>query len=629
MLTTIREKTQGIIATFIIVLIAIPFALWGINSYFEGGSRLDVASINGEKISEQAYRSTLEGFRRQLDPRMADSPEVKRMVVDSLVEQTLLLRDAEDRGFRLSDERLARMIRELPYFQNVGRFDPKLYENLLRREGIGVQEFEARRRAEVVTAQIQAGFVESGIVTAAEVDQLVRLLRQQREVAYVTIGAERFQATTNVSAEEVQQYYNAHPELFRTQEQVRIEYVRLSAPELIKGYQPSEEELRRAYAEDPTRNQRPETRRAAHILITLSPAASEEEVNRARAKVEAIETEARAGADFAKLARTHSQDSDSAAKGGDLGEVRAGVLPRALEEAVFAVKPGEVTRPVRTEYGYHLAKLTAYTPAVQRPFAEMKSQLEKQLRQRKGEERFYEASERFRNLVYEQADSLLPAAEALGLKVETSDWFGRNGGNGIAAQPRVLEAAFSPEVLDQKRNSDAIEVGGDTLVSIRIAGRRPAEAKPLSQVSAQIQRTLRQEAAEKTARDLGGKLVEELNAGQSLAATARKHGLSVQEPKTLARDQPQGFDRGVVEAVFRAPRPEAGRAIYGGVDLGSRGYAVYALTQVIEADPAKVDAVTRDMARQLLAAQRGSGYYSAYRGGLKQKADIKVYQDRL
>jgi peptidyl-prolyl cis-trans isomerase D len=629
MLTTIREKTQGIIATFIIVLIAIPFALWGINSYFEGGSRLDVASINGEKISEQAYRSTLEGFRRQLDPRMADSPEVKRMVVDSLVEQTLLLRDAEERGFRLSDERLARTIRELPYFQNAGRFDPKLYESLLRREGIGVNEFEARRRTEAVTAQIQAGFVESGIVTATEVDRLVRLLQQRREVAYVTIEAERFRATTNVSEEEIQQYYNAHPELFRTQEQVRIEYVRLSAPELIRDYRPSEEELRRAYEEDSTKNQRPETRRAAHVLITLSPSASEEEVSRARAKIEAIEAEARGGADFAKLARTHSQDTDSAARGGDLGEIRTGVLPRALEEAVFALKPGELTRPVRTEYGYHLAKLTAYTPAVQRPFAEMKPQLEKQLRQRKGEERFYEASERFRNLAYEQADSLLPAAEALGLKVETSDWFGRSGGSGIAAQPRVVEAAFSPEVLEQKRNSDAIEVGGDTLVSIRIAGHRPAEAKPLGEVSAQIQRTLRQEAAEKTARDLGGKVVEELNAGQSLAAVARKHGLSVQGPKTLVRDQPQGFDRSIVEAVFRAPWPEAGAAVHGGVDLGSRGFAVYALTQVIEADPAKVDAETRDKARKLLAAQRGGGYYSAYRGALKQKADIKVHQDRL
>jgi len=629
MLTTIREKTQGIIATFIIALIAIPFALWGINSYFEGGSRLDVASIDGEKISEQAYRSTLESFRRKLDPSIADSPDVKRLVIDGLVEQTLLLRDAEERGLRLSNERLARTIRELPYFQNAGRFDPTLYESLLRREGIGVHEFESRRRGEVVTAQIQSSFVESGIVTAAEIDQLVRLLQQQREVAYVTIGAERFQATTNVSAEEIQQYYNAHPELFRTQEQVRIEYVRLSAPELLSDYQPTDEELRRAYAEDPSKNQRPETRRAAHILITLAPGAAEDEVNQARAKIEAIEKEARAGADFAKLARTHSQDTDSAAKGGDLGALRSGVLPRALEQAVFALKPGELTAPVRSEYGYHLAKLTAYTPAVQRPFEEMKPRLAKQLRQRKGEERFYEASERFRNLVYEQADSLAPAAEALGLKVETSDWFGRSGGTGIAAQPRVLEAAFSPDVLEQKRNSDAIEVGGDTLVSVRIAAHRPAEAKPLSQVSAQIERTLRQEAGEKTARDLGEKLVQELNAGQSLAATASKHGLGVQGPKTVLRDQPQGFDRGVVEAVFRAPRPEEGRATFGGVDLGSRGYAVYALTRVTDADPGKVDAATRDKASKLLAAQRGNGYYTAYRASLRQKADIKVYQDRL
>jgi peptidyl-prolyl cis-trans isomerase D len=628
MLTTIREKTQGIIATIIIAFIAIPFALWGINSYFDGGSRLDVASVNGEKISEAAYRSTLEGFRRQLDPRMAENPEIKKLVVESLVDQTLLVRDADEQGYRLGSERLAGMIRELPYFQSAGKFDPKLYESLLRREGMSVPEFEARRRAEAVSVQLQVGLSNSAIITSSEVDTLTRLMRQQREVAYTTLDIERFHAGTAVTPEAVEQYYQTHPELFRTQEQVRIEYVRLAAPDLMKNYQPNDADLRKLYAEDTSKNVRPETRRASHILISLAPAATAEDAAKALAKIEGIEKQARAGADFATLARAHSQDTDSAAKGGDLGEIRAGVLPKPLEDAVFVLKPSELSKPVRTEYGYHLAKLTAYKPAVQRSFEEMKPQLAKQLRQRQGEERFFDASEKLRNSVYEQSDSLVPAAELLGLKVETTDWFGRNGGSGIAAHPRVIEAAFSAETLQQKRNSDALEIAGDTLVTIRAIGHRPAEPRPLAEVKAQIERSLRQQAAQNAARELGEKLVQEINTGQPLATVARKHGLTVHGPKLVTRDQPAGLERAVVDVAFRASRPEGAKAVAGGVDLGSKGFAVYAVTRVVD-DSAKVDAATREKAQRALAAQRGAGYYSSYRAGLKQKANVKIYQERL
>jgi len=629
MLTTIREKTQGIVAAIIITFIAIPFALWGVNSYFDGGSRLDVAVVNGEKISEQAYRSTLEGFRNQLDARMADNPEIKRLVVDGLIDQTLLVRDADAQGYRFGSERLAKTIRELPYFQTAGRFDSTLYENLLRREGIGVQEFEARRRAEAVTAQLQSGLVDSRVVTASEIGSVLRLLRQQRELAYVTVATERFQTAAVVTKEDVEQYYNAHPDLFRTQEQVRIEHVRLAAPELMKGYEPSDAELRQLYAEDGSKNVRPEIRRAAHILITVVSGASSDDSTKAQAKIADIEKQARAGADFAKLARTHSQDTDSAAKGGDLGELRPGLLPKPLEDAVAALKPGELSKPVRSEYGFHLIKLTAYQPAVQRPFAELKPQLARQLRQRKGEERYYEASEKLRNLVYEQADSLSPAAEALGLKIETSDWFSRNGGSGVAAHPRVVEAAFGVDVLQSKRNSDVFELAGDTLMAIRVAGHRPPELKPITEVRAQIERTLRQEAAQKAAHAFGENLLKDLNAGQSLEVVARKHGLPLLGPKLVLRDQAAGMDRAIVEAGFRASRPESGKPMFGGVDLGSKGFAVFALARVVDGDVAKADAQTLERARRMLTTQRGSGYYASYRAGLKQKADIEIYKDRL
>ncbi len=629
MLTTIREKTQGIIATFILALIGIPFALWGINSYFEGGSRAEIADVNGEQISEQAYRARLENLRRQLDQRMASTVDIKRVVIDSMVDENLLVRDAQEQGYRIDNDRLASTIRQLPYFQSGGQFDPKLYESLLRREGVGMREFENQRRAETVTTQVRYGYSASGIVTESEVAALLKLLLQEREIATAVVGVEKFQAAIPITAEAVAQYHSAHADLFRTQEQVRIEFLKLSAQDLIKDYQPSDAELRSAYADETSKRAAAESRRAAHILIPLPKDAVEADAKKALAKAQDIEKQARAGADFAKLARTYSDDKDSAAKGGDLGEIKSGTLPKPLEDAVFSLKPGQISQPVRTQYGYHLAKVTALKTSAQKPFQEMKPLLVKQLRQRKGEERFYEASEKFRNLIYEQSESLAPAAETLGLKIESTDWFGRAGGASMAAHPRVVEVAFSPEVLTQGRNSDAVEVSGDTLVAIRVAGHRPVTLKPVADVRPQIERALRQEGAEKAGRELGEKLVKELASGGSLEAAARKYGLMYQPPKKLLRDLPQGVDKRVVEAAFRSRRPDAGQPGYGGVELGSKGYAVYAVSRVVDGDPAKADAAIKDKAKRLLETRRGPDYYANYSARLKQKAEIKIFQDRL
>lgn len=628
MLTTIREKTQGIIASIILALIAIPFALWGVNSYLDSGATADIASVDGETISEQEYRVALEGVR-QRDPRVSENPEIKKLIVEGLLERTLLARDAEKLGYRYSNESLAKTIRELPYFQSAGRFDQNLYESLLRREGMSPREFETRRRVEATTMQIQAGLSNSGIVTASEINGLVRLLKQERDVAQVLVAGDRFYADAKIAPDAIQQYYDSHPELFRTHEQVRIEYVRLSGQDLAQDYRPTDTELRQLYGEDASRIARPESKVISHILITVAPNASTEEAKAALTRIQEIEKQARAGADFASLARKSSQDTDSAPKGGDLGEVKPGVLPKSLEDAVGPLKQGGITAPVRTDFGYHLAKVTSYKPAVQKSFDEMRPQLVKQLRQRHSEERYYEMSEKFRNLVYEQGDSLAPAAQALGAKVETSDWFSRAGGAGVTAHPRVIEAAFSTEVLQQKRNSDAFELSGDTLISVHVVGHKPAEPKPLADVKAQIERTLRQEAARAASRELGETMVKELTAGESLEGVARKHGLRVQSAKTLLRDQPQGVERAIVDAAFRASRPENGKATFGGVDLPGKGYAVYAVTRVRDGDPSKTDAATIEKAKRMLSAQRGAGYYADYRGGLKQKANIKINQERL
>jgi peptidyl-prolyl cis-trans isomerase D len=628
MLSKIREKVQGIIAAVILAFVGIPFALWGINSYFDTGPGTHVARVNDSEISQQAYRAALEPLRGRVDPATMETRAFKEMVLSGLVEQTLLLRDAEESGYRMSDERLARLIREAPIFQRDGRFDPEQYRAVLRREGMGEREFENRLRGENLARQVQLGLTESGIVTEAEITQAARLLAQQREVAHVVVSAEKFLAGATVSDTEIESRYEAQAARYQTPEQARVQYVRLSAADLVKNYSPGEEDLRRAYEQESARYVTPEKRRVAHILVELAPAASDGDVKKAQARAQDLARQLKGGADFAALARKHSDDKDSGAKGGDLGEVKPDVLPKTVETAALALKSGQVSEPVRTEYGFHLVKVTALTPEKRKPLADAKPELVKLLQARAGEERFIEAAEKLRNLVYENPDSLAPAANTLELEIQESGWFTRVGGTGIAAHPKVAEAAFQPEIVNKSRNSDPVELDAQTLVALRVIEHKPAARRPLAEVRAEIVRDLRQEAAQRAARAAATGMLEELRGGASLEAVAKKHNLKLEPAKKVTREQ-GALSRLLLEAAFRAPRPDGGNPVYELVELGREGVALIALKAAIEPEADKIDAATRERAKRMLAERRGAGYYGAYRAGLRQKAEVKIFEDRL
>lgn len=629
MLNKIREKTQGIIAGIILFLVGIPFILFGINTYFERGGRINVAKVDGEEITQVAYRRTLDELRGRVDPSMLDSRQFKEMIVESLVDQTLLLRDAEAQGYRVSNAQLDQRIRELPFFQRDGQYDPQLYQAFLLREGRDPADFRTRLRAEIVTGQVERGLVESAFVTEADVAAMVRLFAQRREMAHAVIATEGFAAKVAVTAQAIEDYYSAHADNFKTEEQARVEYIRLSAADLAKGYQPDDDALKRAYAEESARYVTPEKRRASHILIEVPPSATAEDVQRAETKMRDIERQARSGTSFAELARKHSMDPESGPKGGDLGDVRPGMLPRELETVIKALKLNEISQPVRTSYGFHLVRLTGLTPEKRKELKDVKDELVKLVRKRRAEERYAEVSAKLNDLVYESPDSLAPAAQALELEIQSSDWFTRAGGKGIAANLKVVEAAFQPEVLSRTRNSDVIELDAGTLVALRVAEYRPAARRPLAEVRAQIERILKQEQAGTQARALGQELLAQLRSGASFEALATKHGLKVQGTRRVTRDEAAGADRRIVEAVFRAPRPAGGKPHYDMVELGSQGMALFALLKVEDAEPAKADAATVHKVRRMLAEQRGAGLYAGYRGSLRAEADIKIYRDQL
>lgn len=634
LLSTIREKTQGWIAAIILGMIAVPFALWGINYYFGTGS-VKVAEVNGAEISVDAYRRTLDDQRRALqqilgrgaDPRALDTAEFRQRVLDGMIDEILVTDAIQAEGYRVSDTELAQQIRLAPQFQRDGHFDPQLYERLLRSAGMDPRHFEARLRNDVLVQQMQSGYAQSTIVSAADIEASLKLEAQQREASVAILKPSVLRNRTKVSNDAIEREYSQNASRYKTAERVRVDYLRLSIDDLAKGVQVSHSELQQALAEAERVATTKEERRASHILVKLAPGADAAAEKAAMSKIQALRARLVAGANFADVARQNSEDPGSALQGGDLGVITAGTLDKEFEKALFTLKkPGDLSAPVRSAFGLHLIKLTA----LKRGKATVDRQkVEAELRAGKAEQRFYDLSEQFRNLVYEQSDSLKPAAEALGLRVETSGWLVRGEpGTGALASPKVVEAAFDPDVLEQGRNSQAIELSPNTLIALRVNTHEPSRQRPLAEVRGEIETALLQVAQQQEAERLAQEAVQKLDGGQPFDATARGYGMDIQPAKLFGR-QVSGVDTRLLQALFRAPHPAGNKPAYGSAILSDGSLALFELKRVVEPSKTAASATGTETTRQALEARRGAEYYDDFRAGLRSKAKLKIYKDQL
>ena len=627
MLTSIREKTQGIIAAFIVTIVVIPFALWGINSYFEGGSTSLVAKGGGVEISQRVFRNVLDRYRGRVTPDQWENPVFRIQLLESMIAENLVVRDIDDQGYRIGDKELARYIRSLPNFKRNNAFDPELYKTTLRAQRVSVREFEQQARSDLVLDQVQSAYRDSVIVTRDEENRLLALVTQKRSAKYTLIEPERFLSRIKLDENKIREYYEANKARFMTEEKVRIEYLILSAEDLAKDYRPTEEELRALYEEDPDKRfVKPEKRRVSHILIEVG---SDGEEQKALEKARSIIKQLKAGKSFAALAKKYSADPGSAGKGGDLGFIAPGLMEPVFETAARKLKKGQISEPVRSRYGYHIIKLTDYKPEVRVPYRKVRPELVKLLQQQKGEQRFFDLSEQFYNTVYEYPDSLKPAAEALDLKPRKSGWFGRSGGEGIAAQQKVVLAAFSTDVLELGRNSEALEIDDTTLVSLRVIGHKKPEQKPLAQVRGEIEDILKREEAGVRARALRDAVLAAVEKEQNFDKVIRTKGLRLKKTGLVTRAGGKDVNPRLLQAVFKAPRPAGGTPVFGSVELGPQGYAVYALTRVQEGDPAKAGPELKERIRELLSQHRGPEYYQNYRTALRKQAEVRIFSENF
>ena len=637
MLNSIREHAKGWFSWLLVVVISVPFAFWGINEYLSVGDRLPVAEVDGVEIEQNQYRAALDNQRQflmrqageQANPALFNDPAFKRGVLEAMVQRALLKEDTERAGYRIGDAQLAGFIRSVPQFQRDGKFDPRLYEQVLLGSRESSAAFEDRLRQQHAIEQVRNSFTESAIVPPQELEQLLRFATERREFSHVIVPAAGAGREITVTAERIEQEYRANPEPYRTPERMRVEYLRVSPRDYAKDVKISEEDLRRVYESRKPKLRAPEQRRTSHILIKIPQSADARAADEALRKAEALAKRARDGEDFARLAKEHSQDAGSAKAGGDLGVVAPGTMVKPFEEAVLRMQAGEIAGPVKSEFGYHVIKLTELVPASVPEFEAVRRQLEAEERQGQAEARFLEQAETFRNLVFEQPDSLAPAAEQLGLKVEQSDWFTRERGGGIAADARVREVAFGDEVLLRGVNSEALDLAGNALVSVRKLDLEAPRQRALDEVRGEIEQQLRRQLGREEAARRGSALVAALDAKGDWNRLLAERKLTARESAAARTEPAPGVPRELLQAVFRAPAPTSEKAAYGGLALANGDYAVFRLAKVQEGDPARAGEELRERLKTVLIRRRGEEAFASYLQGLRSNAKVQVFEDRL
>jgi peptidyl-prolyl cis-trans isomerase D len=636
MLTAIKERASGWIAWALVILISIPFALWGINSYFEGASKVSVASVNGVDLEDGMYQQALSERRRamvQIMGRNVDadffaSTTFKLQVLESLIDSNLQAEYLRDRGYRLTDEQLSKRIGSFEAFQVDGQFDPVRYEQLVQNAGLSLEAFEGQQRQQGAVDQLRAGLRDSSLVVSSMTDRAIALLFQVRRGAYAILEIQDFEQMASVEEDAIRKEFDDHSDRYIAPEQMQVEFIRLSVDELARQAVVTEAEQRDYYAANADRFTQPGSRSARHILLTVPSDANDETVETVRGEAEQLIQRIRSGEDFAEIAKVSSKDPGSAGRGGDLGIIRPGTMAPAFEEAVFALAESEISAPVRTSYGWHVIQLTDLRESSTKPFEEVSSEIKGTLEREWAEAKFVAMAEDFQNLIFEQPGSLLPAADFLGLTVQRSEWFSRDEGEGVAAEASVREAAFSNDVRVDGLNSEMLEIGNDTLVAIHFADFRDERKKTFDEVRVEIADALKALAAAELQEAEAKALVDKLRDGGAWGDVLGGRDLQTNDLPEDLDNLTDPRERAVAGIMYSAPAPVDGDVAYGYSALGS-SYVIYRLDAVIPGNPAEITQTEADQVKMLIETRVGEELYSGLSRALRASADVQIFEENL
>ncbi len=613
MLTEIREKTQGTFAWVILILICVPFALWGLQNYTEGGQESAVVIVGDKEFVQRDVSQAYAQFKQQYAEMQVPEEMLKKQAVEKLIRDELLLQHVTAENLSVTDGTVRKFIASLPYFQVNGKFDKKQYETMLGQQGMSSAQFVNRIRKALLMEQYQKAVTDTSFVSKQAIERFFKIQNQSRKIEYATIKL--VPVTTTPSVEDINTYYQQNVTTFQTAEQISIEYVELSLPELMRDIDPTEEQIVSYYQDNIELYSSKERRKISHILFAKTKDTTEEQ---ALQKAQAAEQRLVAQEAFAALALELSDDTLTAKKGGDLGLFEEGGMVPEFEKVASSLSLGEISQPVKSAFGYHLITVTELVPAETKKIADVKADVIEAVKRAEAETIFYELGESLTELSFEHSDNLLAVSDDLGLKIEQTELFTQDTGLEIASEEAIRNIAFSEAVL-QGNNSEPVELGEDRLVVLRLLERQPAETKPLADVQNIIVAAIQSQQAKENAKQEADAIKQALMAG----STMKEAGVSVETMADLRRDSKE-VSWAVNQAAFKAAKPIAGKTTVIVVDSPIGDQTVVNLLSVTEGRQTIADKEKAKLAEVNIAKALGQSDYEAVIEGIRTSTKVSI-----
>lgn len=616
MLENIRENSSGIFAWGIALLIIITMAFFGVSSYVSSEPQPVITKVGDQTITQQQFRFALQNQQQFMQRFMGNNTSIdlnsdgfKDSVLDSLVNRALIVEAANQSNYQVGDDLLARVIRQNPQFQVDGQFDQETYNNAVAGRGYSKKQFEDELREQERLRQVNSGFAESSFILPTRLQELVDLRGQQRNYDIVSLSVADYKEQSEIDAQQVEEYYQANLEQFNEPEKVTVEYLRLRAEDLKGEVSVTEEDLQAAYEANKESLAGEEQRQVRHILLE-----SEEEANKA---IERINQ----GESFADVATELSKDPGSAAKGGDLGVISRGQMVEPFDEVAFSIEKDLISAPVQSNFGYHVIQVVDISLPEVKPFEEVREQLEKDELQRLAEDLFFDRAETLRNLVYENSDSLQPAADELELEIATTEAFDRAAGTGIAANAGVRDAAFSEEVLNDGLNSSVLEISGTDLVALRKLKYTPSQPKELAAVKTQIEDQLRDKNAQDKVKELSEQVYAALQQSSSWESTLQEFSLEAKQESYSHAENRASLDADLANAILAASTNDFVNSV-GRISDAQGNQYLFRLTSVTEGG--SLEQQVKDATQQILSRRDGATVLNSFLQGQRESMNLEI-----
>ena len=633
MLTAIRDRASGWIAAIIVGALIISFAFWGVSFYFGDGPALNVASVNDEPISQRAFQRSFQNFRQRMQAMFGGSFSleedelIRQQTLQSLIDAELINQIVRRQGLRVADAVVIQTIKELELFKDEEGFDRGKYERGIFSLGMDPAYFENQVRMDLLSEQLQAGLAESLFVLAEETARVWRLGAQTRDIRYAILERDRFMDDIEVSAEEISEYYAANPADYLEPEQVRIAYVELNLDEIAASI-PVDAASLRAYYED-NRAEYDIAEQRSLQRLSVKTAADESAEPEARAVIEAALALANEGREFAEIAAQFSAEGKTL-EFSEHDFMTPGVMDAEIDAFLFSAAEDELSGIIATATGLNIVKVGAISGGPDNGFENAAPRVEQDYRLAQAEARYFELADELVTLSYEHPDTLEVAAEVAGLKINETDYFSQDSGatEGISANAAILAQSFDPELIQSGQNSDAIELGQNHIVVLRVIDHRPAQTRPLAEAREQVLTDLRHKKAAAKAEQSGQAILAGLKAGQPDSALETALEVEWSEAEGVKRDDVL-VSRAILRHAFRLGKPENGQPVMTGAALGSGDYALVVVTAAQEGEAAPADADLRQDLDLELKRARGAAEWRGFLQNARDNANVDIYRENI